>query len=190
MPRDDKSTHGVRDKRVILSRIEKKDAVEIAAGLNNTDLSNLAQLGDVDMKIDEELKRIQNFITDPTREIYTIKIWQEDKLVIIGTIGLHEIDLHCQNTRVGLVIFDEFSGQDYAKEAINAIVEMYFNEHKFIKIYANMFAENVKNRDLFFDCGFELSGTRPKHYPLVNKVHDMLEMSILNRERIKEIEGR
>ncbi|MBU2214224.1 MAG: GNAT family protein [Patescibacteria group bacterium] len=181
MAREEELTIDAPSKRIRLFSIDEKDAEEICAGINNTDVSNLILLANTVLQVEEERKRIKKFIEHPDVEMFTVKITNEQHWQIIGTIGLHEIDWHSGNGRIGILIFKEFQGQGNGEEAVNALVEYAFRKLCFAKVYANIFMQNDRSQNIFYKCGFMPTGIRPKHYKLEGKLNDMIEMTKLNK---------
>lgn len=108
----------------------------------------------------------------------------EDDGVLVGTIGLHEIDLRLRTARLGLLIFrPEDRGKGYGKAAIMIMLSVAFEGVRLLnKVYLNVFAENVRSRTFYAKLGFVQEGVLRQEYLLDGKCHDMVRMSMLRSE--------
>jgi RimJ/RimL family protein N-acetyltransferase len=110
---------------------------------------------------------------------------------MIGTCGLHEIDRHNKNARLGVMIFEcQYRGKGFGAEAIRKLLALAFKKYKFHKVYLKVFAENTASCTKYAHLGFEFETRLREQYRLRGKYHDMAVMSMFARDWRKKKRGR
>ncbi len=105
--------------------------------------------------------------------------------VLVGTVGLHEIDEHLRTARLGLLVFrKDDRGKGYGRAAISAALAVAFDPTQLDlnKVYLNVFVENVRSRTTYAKMGFVQEGVLRQEYLLDGVYHDMVRMSMLRSE--------
>ncbi len=102
---------------------------------------------------------------------------------LIGTCGLHEIDVHNDTARLGILIFDESQwGKGYAREALILLIEYAFSELNIHKIYLNAFATNTRGLGLYKKLGFREEGRLREEYKIRGRYVNLVRMGLLKEE--------
>ena len=162
---------------VTLRPIEMSDLDRIMEWVNDpVVVSNFAGMAKTITHKDER-EYLEGIISSTTDKLYAIET--EDR-TYIGNIGLHEIDPHHHSARYGMIIGKkEYWGQGYGQSAINALLELAFQEHQLQQVWGKFLRTNEKMRHINVDkCGFKIEGILPNEYFRDGKYHDMLKVSM------------
>ena len=102
---------------------------------------------------------------------------------LLGTIALHEVDMHHRNARFGILIFDRNErGKGKGSAAINLLLHFAFLELRLHKVYGKVFTTNDAALSNYVRLGFHPEGVLRQEYLLRGKYHDMKFISILRKE--------
>ena len=129
--------------------------------------------------IDAEKKYFENVDNDPY--VFFIIRKEDDKL--IGTVGLHNMNLINRCATLGIFIGEE-SGRDkgVGTEAIKMILEYGFKYLNLNNIKLDVLGFNERAIACYKKCGFKEYGRRRESEFLYGKYYDRIEMDILNKE--------
>ncbi len=113
--------------------------------------------------------------------VFFIVSLEDDKL--IGTIGLHNIDLINRRATFGIFIGDK-SGRNkgYGTEATRLILEYGFKYLNLKNINLDVMEFNERAQACYKKCGFKEYGRRRKSEFLCGKYYDRVSMDILAEE--------
>jgi len=136
--------------------------------------------------LEDETAYLKQVVENKSDLLFLIRLPKDDGEVgkIIGTIGLHEIDLHNRTARMGIIIFsEEERGLHHGRNAIETILKFAFEESGFNKVYINVWRDNLKNLRYYPQFGFVQEGLLREEYiqPDGTK-HDLSRMAILASE--------
>lgn len=149
-------------------------------GAYPTALANLSFFTEP-LTLERETVYLTKTVMSDSERLYAIRQGEYDTL--IGTIGLHEIDWHSNNARIGATIFvPSERGKGFGTGAIDRVLEVAFCDLGMHKIYLNVFAENERGRKLYARLGFVEEGTLRDEYLLRGVYHDMVRMSMKKSE--------
>ena len=131
------------------------------------------------------LKRMRRSSVDKLWLILLRRKLGSDK--VIGTIGLHEIDNRLKTARLGIIIWNKiFQHRGYGIKAITAILTHAFTELNIEKIYITVLAKNYGNNKFYQRIGFVKEGILRKEYLLGKKRLNMIRMSLLKTDWVKQ----
>jgi diamine N-acetyltransferase len=102
---------------------------------------------------------------------------------MVGTCGIHEIDWHNHNARLGAMIFSSaFRGKKIGSEAIRQLIAEGFEVLGLYKLYLKVFAENTASATKYAHLGFQFEARLRGQYCLRGVFHDMVVMSMFREE--------
>lgn len=156
------------------------DAEPMVAALHPAATKNL-QFFTQAPTLERQQEYLLRMVLSPTDELFVIERLTDS--ASIGTIGLHEIDTHIRNARLGLLIFDPMHrGHGYGREAFDLIIQHAFEDLQLNKIHLNVFADNAAGRERYQRWGFVQEGILREEYLLEGTYHDLVRMALLRRE--------
>lgn len=101
----------------------------------------------------------------------------------IGSIGLR-IDRLARSAEAGYCTLPECWGRGYTTEALAAVVDHAFKVLRLRKVHADHHADNVPSGRVMLKCGFTPVALRRSHFERDGKVHDVVQMDLLNPETV------
>lgn len=100
--------------------------------------------------------------------------------VIIGHVGLYDIDSIAGKTEFGILLGDnESRGKGYGTKCTMTMVNYAFESLKLHKVTAEVLEENKASEAMFKKCGFSVDGILRDHVFKNDKYYNVLAMSIL-----------
>lgn len=153
--------------------------IELFNAFSKIEIKNLVFFSK-SLTVARQEKYISRMEESPTDYLFVIKEVGTGRLV--GTIGLHEHDVHHNNIRYGGMVFPEYKGKGYGSEATRLILGYAFNELKVNKVHINAFPTNDGLIALCAKLCFRFDGILREHYFLNEKYHDMYHFSKLRKE--------
>lgn len=89
---------------------------------------------------------------------------------LVGTISSHHCDPRNGNFQYGVAIFRDYHRRGYASEAVTIFLRYFFQELRYEKVTAHVFAFNETSQRLHEHLGFQLEGT-PRNMIYTNGQH-------------------
>jgi RimJ/RimL family protein N-acetyltransferase len=90
---------------------------------------------------------------------------------LVGSINSHSCDTRNGTFKYGVAIFREYHRNGYASDAVKILLRYYFNELRYVKVTAHIFAFNESSIRLHEHLGFKQEGrirnmifTNGQHY--------------------------
>ncbi len=117
-----------------------------------------------------------------TDVVLSIFVKKEEDEIIIGTIGLYDIDYRHQRAVWRIRLSKDFQGKGYAKEAINLLLDYGFNTLNLNKITSDSLSENEAIIKLTLKLGFKKEGLLINHYFNNGKYRDAILFGLLREE--------
>lgn len=137
--------------RIYLTEIDNKTALELKNWENFTDpkLSgyNYGNLTDF------EIKLWQGTIAMPNKRYFAVKIVEDHRF--IGFIGLKNINPLLKRAKLGIVFDPNFVSKGFGYEAVCALLEVFFDEMNYKKLYLDVNTFNERAIKLYKKCGFK-----------------------------------
>lgn len=104
----------------------------------------------------ELIRRTENFYTQRVAIRWGIVLAGEEK--VIGTCGLHHLDLAMQHGEIGYELYRDYWRQGIMTEAASAVLNYGFDEMGLHRIEAVINKANVASRSLLEKLGFTYEG--------------------------------
>ena len=170
--------------RLSLEPLHCVDAERVLSWINDEGIVRNFQFFTGELTLDDELQYIAKMSSSPTDILLGLFVGGVE---LIGTCGLHEIDLNNDTARLGVIIGKQNHwNQGYAKEAILALLHFAFEVMNLHKVYLNVFVTNERGVHLYGEVGFQTEGTLRKEYKIRGEYVDMYRMAILKEQFISQ----
>jgi len=106
---------------------------------------------------------------------------------LIGSIGIvSKTDIYRKNSEIGFFISEYFWGRGIATKAIKAVVSYAFRDFDIVRVYAEVFSDNLASRRALEKAGLKLEATIRKNIIKNHIIKDSCIYSIL-REDFKSL---
>lgn len=103
--------------------------------------------------------------------------------LLIGNVGLHDVDHRHARCKIGLVIGDKsFWGKGYGGDAMSTMIRFAFRELNIHRIELEVFSTNLRAKALYEKLGFKMEGVRRECVFSGGKYIDGIQMSLLRGE--------
>ena len=156
------------------------DAEKMLAAMNEGSAQNLSFFSEP-VSLERQREYLQSKVDSPTDYLYVIKDFEGD--VLLGTVGLHEIDRFNKNARLGILIFNpDLRRSGIGSEAVRAVLRRGFRGYGLNKVYAKCFVTNRKMQIFLLRLGFRPEAILEKEYLLRDEYHDMVKMVIFEQD--------
>jgi Acetyltransferases, including N-acetylases of ribosomal proteins len=117
----------------------------------------------------------------------TIFLKEVNGKIIIGTIGLYQINYRHQRAVWRIRLDPAYQKKGYAKESINMLLDYGFNTLNLNKIISDSFADNDAIVKLTLKLGFKEEGLLKNHYFHKGKFRDAIQFGLLRDDFNKNI---
>jgi len=153
----------IATERLILRPPTLKDAADIAANVNNPDVTRFT----AHIPFPYSLKNAKDFIRlcrkqesqKPCTDLsFVIELRREKK--VIGCLGFIRIDHFTGKADIGYWLGKNYWRKGFGFEAINALIKFAFNKLKLQRLEAAIYAENLASQALVKKLGFKKEGVR------------------------------
>ena len=105
----------------------------------------------------------------------------ESKLLLVGTIGIKDIDYINKKTNIGYWIGKQYHGKGIATECIKLVVNYAFDVLKLKEISAYVFPDNNSSIRVLEKNGFVKTKEIKEYHPLSNRYRNSLIYTIINK---------
>lgn len=168
--------------RIYLSPINPDDSPKYCEWLNDLEISkNLLIASKVFGEKFE--KEILEKMSKGSKTDQVMAIIDNEKDLLIGNCGLHDIDHHQQTAEFGILIGNkEYHNKGYGTEAAKLILDFGFNILNLHNIYLKAFSYNKRAIRSYEKCGFKTIGLRREASLINGQYHDEVLMDLLASE--------
>ena len=163
---------------VYLSPINVDDYQIYTKWLNNYNIVKYLTMQNQLLSLNKE-KEIMEKISN---EEFVFAIVKSDKDVLIGNVGLSNIDYKNGNAELGIFIGEEGElSKGYGSEAILLLINYAFNNLRLHNIMLTVYADNIRAIKCYNKCGFKEFGRRTDALFRDGKYIDLIYMEIVNK---------
>ncbi len=169
-----------RGKKTLLCPLEIGDAPVIYRGINNPDsYSFLLNTDPKGLGFEEDwIKSKQK----PDGKDITVGICTHEGL-LIGTMGLHHIDLLNRTAVTGAVIFDEaFRSKGYGTDAKMVLLDYAFNMLGLEVVESRVIGFNKRSSAYSQKCGYKVEARLCSRFYRFGKRHDEIILSVVRKD--------
>ena len=130
---------------------------------------------------EEEKAYIDKLLASPSDRVFSVERVADGHYV--GQVGIHQIHAPSRVGRLACIIAKRAEmGRGYGTGAIRLVLDWAFHEAKLHKVWLMCFKENSRARAIYQRIGFIEEGTLREEYLHAGVYHDMVRMSLLERE--------
>ena len=162
-----------------LRAIEREDIPTFVRWLNDPEVRRYLELYLPISKAEEE-NWFEAQLENESSRVFGI---ETEEGVLIGNIGLSELDWKNRNAYLGIVIAEkEYWGQGYGSDAITSLLRFAFGEMNLHRIHLSVFDFNQRAIRCYEKCGFRAEGRAREALFRDGSYRDTLQMAILRQE--------
>lgn len=137
-------------------------------------------------KSEESIKKRVEMLSSSSFENDEFFFIMEDKEGnAVGNINTHSCSKRHGTFQYGLGVKRQYWGNGYTKDAINMVLQYYFNELRYQKVNVNIYEFNEQSIKLHEKLGFVLEGCIRKNYFTSGKYYDELCYGLTKEEFIE-----
>lgn len=175
----------IKNKRIKLREINKKDKEDIIETLDNLNVSKWLLVFPHPFKPEDAEKTINKAIKnskEKPRKTYNLGIELKEKL--IGGIGLVNINFEQKTAGIMYWLGEEFQKKGYGTEALESILNFAFNDLKLRKVTAEVYPGNNPSTKLLEKFNFKKEGylRKSKICKADGKIKDSIYYGLLKEE--------
>jgi RimJ/RimL family protein N-acetyltransferase len=175
---------------VTLRPLEESDVDDIMTWVNDPEIvGNLAAFSGEPFTRDQELAWIRSVRASNGDKVFSIRTTAEGRY--LGQCGIHQIHHRSKVGRLACIIAQRGDmGRGYGSAAIRATCDHGFDALGLHKLWLMVFSHNARGRGIYGRIGFREEGVLREEYFHEARWHDMVRMSLLDREWQAIREGR
>ena len=148
--------------------------------LNNKEIIGLTESRYRSWSLNEVKKYVKDKANNPGQSVL-IGIFVSDGKRHIGNIRLHSFSEHNKRVEVGTLIWDKRQwGKGYATEALEEVINYFFEKLKLHKICAEYYSVNKGSEKIFKKLGFKKEGIFKDHFIVEGKYIDAIRIAKFN----------
>jgi RimJ/RimL family protein N-acetyltransferase len=152
-------------------------------------VGNLAAFSGDPFTRDQELAWIRRVRSSASDVVFTITAADDGRY--LGQCGIHQIHERSRVGRLACIIAQKQEmGRGHGTAAIRAVLDHAFDVMQLHKTWLMVFAHNARSRGIYSRIGFREEGVLREEYFHEGGWHDMVRMSMLDREWQAIREGR
>ena len=167
---------------VRLRPLEESDVDDIMTWVNDREIvGNLAAFSGQPLTREQELAWVRSVRTSRSDLVFTIVEAATGRY--LGQCGIHQIHDRSKVGRLACIVAHRGDhGRGYGSSAIRALLDHAFDTMKLHKLWLMVFAHNTRGRGIYTRIGFREEGVLREEYFHEGGWHDMVRMSMLDRE--------
>ena len=130
----------------------------------------------------------QYILSAASSDIYSAKqlrlmidVCENESIKTVGTIDLFDFDPHHSRAGMGILIDGKERGKEYAKQALNKLIEYAFDTLQIHQLYCNIHKENERSLCLFQNAGFEIIGVKKDWLRIGNSYKDEYLLQLIRK---------
>jgi diamine N-acetyltransferase len=170
----------LKGKKVTLRALETTDIEAFHAFVNDVDTHVLSDdEAFVPLARQQVEKNVEKMLSED--EIIPMVIEADGKL--IGTCGIHHIDLHSRTCSFGIAISDtSYRGKGYGRDTVEVLLDYVFRLRDFRKIWLTVYADNEQAIRSYKSLGFVQEGLQKEHVYNRGEYKDWVIMALFRRD--------
>ena len=129
---------------------------------------------------EQESKLLEQIIASEKDHLFAI---ENEYGQYLGNAGLHDINYNTRSGRLAIILGNKkYWGRGYAQSAVKETLKQAFEKYDLHKVWAIVMEPNKKMQHILEKCGFQKEGVLRDEYFSQGKYHNMVRMSILEKE--------
>lgn len=170
-------------KNITLRGLELSDVDELMKHWNDLELRQF--LGDIAPNSkEEEIEWIKSTWKERKEKIgYTFAIELKSKKLLIGSVGVREIDWHSRSGELAISLYNKnYWNKGYGTEAVKMILDYAFKWLNLNSVWLRVWSYNKRAISCYEKTGFRKTGKLRNRRYLDGKYHDNIFMDMLASE--------
>jgi RimJ/RimL family protein N-acetyltransferase len=162
---------------------ERSDLQNFVSWLNDPEVRAGLSLN-LPFSLVEEENWFENMLKRPPAEHpMVIEVHSDERWVMVGNVGLFDIDWRCRSGEVGIFIGDKsFWNRGIGSEVMRLILRHGFNTLNLNRIMLQVYETNPRAIRTYEKAGFVIEGRKRQAMYKEGKYMDILMMSVLRSE--------
>jgi len=133
---------------------------------------------------DAERAYLEKLVSSAADKVFSIESASDGRY--LGQVGLHQIHGPSRVGRLACIVASRSDmGKGHGSAAIRALLDLAFEAEKLHKVWLMCFRENVRAQAIYARIGFQVEGILREEYLHRGVYHDMVRMSLLEREWLR-----
>lgn len=167
---------------VRLRPLSLTDLDNVMTWVNDPDIvGNFAAFSGKPFTRDDERLYLEKLLASSQDKVFSVERVSDSHYV--GQVGIHQIHAASRVGRLACIVSARSEmGQGYGSAAIRLVLDWAFKEARLHKVWLMCFKENTRARGIYSRVGFVEEGTLREEYLHKGEYHDMVRMSLLERE--------
>jgi [ribosomal protein S5]-alanine N-acetyltransferase len=173
----------LEDNLIVLREFQEHDLVKWTSWFNDEGITRYMNKGVFPNTLAQQKEHLRKLIAENNNIQLAIDLKDDEELILIGLIGLHNIDWIHRTAAISILIGeDEGRGKGMGTKAIKLLVNHAFRKMNLRKINAGMWSKNIASKKAFEANGFNLEGVKKEEYFCENNYLDSLDYGLLKKE--------
>lgn len=170
-------------KKTRLRRIERDDLSTFVCWFGDPEIRDFISINSP-ISMAQEEHWFQQQLQKKNDELFAIESHDgSENNVLIGVIGLHNIDWVHRHTELGVIIGErEYLSKGYGSDAIDMVLGFAFHELNLHRVSLLVLEDNARGIRAYEKCGFQLEGRMREAFFRKGRYQDQLQMAILDCE--------
>lgn len=170
-------------KRIRLRAVERGDLPRFVAWLNDPEVRENLMLN-LPLSMAQEERWFEGMLNRPQAEMpLAIEILTPEGWVMIGNVGLHEINLTARWAEVGIFIGEKkYWNQGYGRDALRLMLRHAFNNLNLHRVELRVYENNPRAIKAYENTGFVHEGRMRQKVFKNGQYVDELVMAVLRSE--------
>jgi RimJ/RimL family protein N-acetyltransferase len=171
-----------RQDLVRLRALDERDVDDIMTWVNDPEIiGNLAAFSGKPFTRADEVAYVRAMRASLGDVVFSVLAADDGRY--LGQVGVHQIHARSRVGRLSCIIAArDQMGKGYGSAAIARMLDHAFGERELHKVWLMVFARNTRGRGIYGRLGFVEEGVLRDEYFHEGGWHDMVRMSILDRE--------
>lgn len=177
----------LKGEKVTLRALEKDDLEVLHGFVNDLEMHSLA---DDDVFVPQSHEQVEKMFAEfgkSAEEIGPFGIEADGKL--IGTCGLHHVDLNSGVCAFGINISDkDYLSKGYGTDALKVLIDYCFRLRNFRKLWLTVYGDNERAIGAYRKLGFVEEGRHKEHIYNQGTFKDWVLMALFRRDWDPDLE--
>lgn len=160
----------------MLRRLEQKDAPFMLEWMHDESITCNYRYPFASMTL-EKAKNFIKYSFDEENQHFAVI---DDKDEYLGTVSLKHISEKDHNAQYAIVMRKKAHGTGAAERATTQILKYAFDDLGLHRVYLNVLADDIEDRELFENCGFDLEGEFKDAIRMGNRYRNLAWYAMMN----------
>lgn len=170
----------------VIREWQERDAIELSKMLSNKKIvDNLRDGLPYPYTEKDGLEYIKAMLSADKKDVFCFAVTDGEKA--IGNIGVfRQNNIHFRTGELGYYLAEEYWGQGYMTAAVKEVCDYVFSRSDILRIYAEVFSDNIGSCRVLEKAAFTLEGTLKKGAVKNGEIKDMKMYALVRNEGEKK----